>query len=103
MPLASQCEGALAQVGGRTWVGRAERLGGLEQRRDCDLIADRSALRQLNRHLHRDGSAGKEHRSRLSVKRTPNRAGDAGSHRFEGDVMAEHESTVALGDYVRVN
>src|SRR5271155_3777611 len=103
MPLASQYERALAQVGGRTWVGCTEHLGSLKQGRDCDLIADQSAFRQLNRHLHRDGSAGKEHRGRLAVKRTPNRARDTGSHRLEGDVMAEHESAVAFGDYVRVN
>ena len=103
MPSGSKLKGALAQVGGRAGVGGAERLGRLEQRRDRNLIAGRSALCQLRRHLHRERSPCQEHRGRLSIERPAHRDRDAGSHRFQGEVVAEHESAVAFGQQVGVN
>ena len=103
MPSGSKVEGAPTQVGGGSGIGDAERFGRLVQRRDRNLVTGRGALCQLRGHLLRERSTRKEHRGRLSIERPSHRNGDTGSHRFQGEVVAEHESAVTFGEQIGVH
>ncbi len=103
MPPRSKVEGALAQVGGRIGIGCAERLCRLQQRCDCYFVTRFGTLRQLGRHLDRQGPPGKEHRGRLSIERSKHRDRHACSHRLERQIVAEHQSALGFDQQVGVN
>ena len=89
-----------AQVGGGPWVGRTQRLSGLEQRRDGGLVPGLSARHQLKSDLHGQRASGEEDRGRLTIERTADRDGDAGPHGLQRQVVDEGQRTVPFDQHV---
>ena len=101
MVVRCQLEGALAELGGGARVGRDERLCGVEQRRNRNLVPGLGARRQLHRDLDRQGAVVEQHTGCLAVECTAGGDRHAGPDGLAGDVVPERQLLIALDQQVR--